>query len=106
MEHADFPPEKKAVLRQTMERLDPVLLRKNIREAQDSVMALIQNRTPEAVALDIKAFVASLRTAWWVGEVRPTHRQEPKRRHWWRTRPDPFAEVWPVLLGCSLPLNF
>jgi hypothetical protein len=82
-----------------MERLDPVLLLKNIREAQDTVMALVQNRTPEAVAPDLKAFVGSLRTAWRVGEVRPTYRQEPKRKHWWRTRPDPFAEVWPVLLG-------
>ena len=37
--------------------------------------------------------------AWRAGEVRPTHRQEPKPGHWWRTRPDPFAEVWPVLLS-------
>jgi hypothetical protein len=82
-----------------MEGLDPVLLLKHIREAQDTVMALVQNRTPETVATDVKAFVGSLRTAWQAGEVRPTHRQEPKPGHWWRTRPDPFAEVWPVLLG-------
>jgi hypothetical protein len=33
------------------------------------------------------------------GEVRPTHRREPKPGRWWRTRKDPFAEVWPVLLA-------
>jgi hypothetical protein len=99
MEHIDVPPETREILRQTMEGLDPVLLLKHIREAQDTVMALIQNRTPKAVAPDVKAFVGSLRTAWRAGEVRPTHRQEPRPGRWWRTRPDPFAEVWPVLLG-------
>lgn len=43
--------------------------------------------------------MSSLATAWKNGEVRPTHRQEPKVGRWWRTRRDPFAEVWPVLLG-------
>src|SRR5664279_4148785 len=68
-------------------------------EQQDTVMALSQNRTPEIVAPDVARFVSSLATAWRAGEVRPTHRQEPKPGHWWRTRPDPFAEVWPVLLS-------
>ena len=36
---------------------------------------------------------------WRSGEVRPTHRREPKPGRWWRTRQDPFAEVWPVLLS-------
>jgi hypothetical protein len=76
-----------------------VLLLKHIRDAQDTVMALSQNRTPEIVAPDVARFVSSLATAWRAGEVRPTHRQEPKPGHWWRTRPDPFAEVWPVLLS-------
>src|ERR1035438_4928169 len=49
--------------------------------------------------LDLAGFVSSLATAWRAGEVRPTHRQEPKPGHWWRTRPDPFAKVWPVLLS-------
>lgn len=87
------------MLKGQMESLDPVLLLKHIREAQDTVMALSQNRTPETVVPDLSAFVSSLRTAWQAGEVRPTHRQEPKPGRWWRTRRDPFAEVWPVLLG-------
>jgi hypothetical protein len=95
----DVSPETKEMLKGQMESLDPVLLLKHIREAQDTVMALSQNRTPETVAPDLSAFVSSLRTAWQAGEVRPTHRQEPKPGRWWRTRRDPFAEVWPVLLG-------
>jgi hypothetical protein len=87
------------MLKRQMELLDPVLLLKHIRDAQDTVMALSQNRTPEIVAPDVARFVSSLATAWRAGEVRPTHRQEPKPGHWWRTRPDPFAEVWPVLLS-------
>jgi hypothetical protein len=99
MEHDDIPPETKTVLQQTMKGLDPVLLLKQIREAQDTLMALSQNRTPESVAPDVAAFVSSLATAWRAGEVRPTHRCAPKPGRWWRTRKDPFAEVWPVLLG-------
>ena len=99
MGHDDIPPETKEMLRQTMQGLDPVLLLKRIREAQDTVMALSENRTPETVAPDVSGFVSSLATAWRAGEVRPTHRRAPTPGRWWRTRKDPFAEVWPVLLG-------
>jgi hypothetical protein len=95
----DVPPETKQMLSRQMESLDPVLLLKHIRDAQDTVMALSQNRTPEVVAPDVARFVNSLATAWRAGEVRPTHRQAPKPGRWWRSRADPFAEVWPVLLG-------
>ena len=95
----DITPEAKARLQRTLEGLDPVLLLKQIREAQDTLRALSQNKTPEVVAPDVKAFVDSLATAWRAGEVRPTHRGEPKPGRWWRSRKDPFAEVWPVLLG-------
>jgi hypothetical protein len=36
--------------------------------------------------------------AWKDGEVRPTHRAEPKPRRDWRTRADPFETVWPEIL--------
>jgi hypothetical protein len=99
MKHESIPAATRERLRKTMEELDPVLLLKQIREAQDTVTALSQNRTPEAVGPDVTAFVSSLATAWRTGEVRPTHRREPKPGRQWRTRKDPFAEVWPVLLG-------
>ena len=95
----DISPEKKQALRQQVESLDPVLLLKQIREAQDTVKALSQNKAPETMPFDVTAFVSSLASAWRSGEVRPTHRQEPKPGRGWRTRLDPFAQVWPVLLG-------
>jgi hypothetical protein len=95
----DVSSEMKQALKRQMDSLDPVLLLKHIREAQDTVMALSQNRTPETTTPEMSTFVNSLSTAWKAGEVRPTHRQEPKPGRWWRARADPFAEVWPVLLG-------
>jgi hypothetical protein len=95
----DVPTEIKEALQQQMDLLDPVLLLKHIREVQDTLMALSQNRTPETTAPEVSAFVSGLAIAWKAGEVRPTHRQEPKPGRWWRSRIDPFAEVWPVLLG-------
>jgi hypothetical protein len=86
-------------LQEQFQQLDPVLLLKHIRDAQAAVVALSQNITPPPLSEDIQKFVSSLATAWRSGEVRPTHRGEPQAGRWWRTRKDPFAEVWPVLLG-------
>jgi hypothetical protein len=95
----DISTEMKQTLESQMELLDPVMLLKHIREAQDMLMAISENRSPETVAPDVSAFVRSLATSWRTGEVRATHRQEVKPGHWWRTRPDPLAAVWPILLG-------
>jgi hypothetical protein len=95
----DISSETKQALTRQMEQLDPVLLLKGIREAQETLMALSQDRTPETAVPDVSTFVKNLATTWRNGEVRPTHRQEVKPGHWWRSRPDPFAAVWPVLLG-------
>ena len=89
----------KQQLRQQFEKLDPVLLLKHIRDAQAAVVALSQNITPPPLSEDMQKFVRSLATAWRSGEVRPTHQRAPQPGRRWRTRPDPFAEVWPVLLG-------
>lgn len=90
--------EEKNRLGRQMAKLDPVLLLKQIRDSQEALMAISQSRSPEN-APEISPFVKSLATAWKSGEVRPTHRREPKPGRWWRSRPDPFAEVWPVLLS-------
>jgi hypothetical protein len=63
------------------------------------VFAHSQNVTPPPLSEDLQKFVGGLATAWNASEVRPMHRQEPQPGRWWRTRPDPFAAVWPVLLG-------
>ena len=73
---ADVSSEIKDALKRQMEDLDPVLLLKNIREAQEMLIALSKDKTPETAAPDASTFVKSLATAWRTGEVRPTHRQE------------------------------
>ncbi len=42
--------------------------------------------------------MAKLPELWRQGEVRPTHRKEAAGPRDWRTRQDPFEEVWPELL--------
>lgn len=86
-------------MREQFQKLDPVLLLKHIRDAQAGAAALSQNIAPPPLSEDIRKFVSSFATAWRSGEVRPTHRSEPPPGRWWRTRKDPFAEVWAVLLG-------
>ena len=44
-------------------------------------------------------FLAQLPTLWQEGEVRPTHRRVTTTPHYWRTRSDPFADVWPEIEG-------
>ena len=95
----DFSEDTKQLLRDRFQLLDPVLLLKHIRDAQDSVVAIGKHLTPPPLSEDLQKFVSGLATAWRAGEVRPTHRREPKPGRWWRTRQDPFAEVWPVLLS-------
>lgn len=95
----DVAESTKQHLREQLQRLDPVLLLEHIRDSQAAVIALSQNMAPPPLSEDMQKFVSSLATAWRSGEVRPTHRREPRPGRWWRTRPDPFAEVWPVLLG-------
>ena len=46
----------------------------------------------------LAAFLATLPDLWRGGEVRPTHRSEPPRVRDWRTRKDPFEEVWAEIL--------
>ena len=43
-------------------------------------------------------FLAKLPEQWCVGEVRPTHRDRQSSLRLWRTRKDPFEEVWPEIL--------
>jgi hypothetical protein len=84
--------------------LDPVRLLQEIRLAQQTLSDIAAHGTPAEVAptggaADIAAFLLGLSSAWKDGEARPTHRKQSKAKHWWRTRPDPFADAWPVIEG-------
>lgn len=83
--------------------LDPVRLLQEIRTAQQALSDIAAHGVSTEVeptgATDVAAFLQSLSSAWKDGEARPTHRKQPKAKHWWRTRTDPFADAWPVVEG-------
>lgn len=93
----------KEALKAQLQQLDPVLLLREIRAAQQALSDITANGSsagaaPAAVT-DVKTFLAGLATAWREGEVRPTHRKRPAAERTWRTRADPFADAWPVVEG-------
>ena len=92
--------ECKAQLRQIFARLDPVDLLSRIREAQRGLRQQEVGGSGEQAAemnQDLTQFVAVLSTAWKSGEIRPTHRKSSAGPRPWRTRVDPFHEVWPLV---------
>ena len=88
-------------LRAVLASLDPLRLLDEIRSMQRHIAGLgrgEQAHTPPQRHADLERFLASLATAWMDGEVRPTHRAKPTAARYWRTRQDPFEEVWPKVL--------
>ena len=74
--------------------LDPVRLLSEIRQNQARLVEIADQPTEPSMpgTPSLEQFLASLRTAWQYGEVRPTSRmKETKKRS--RRRPDPFASV-------------
>lgn len=76
--------------------LDPVQLLSDIRQAQARLVEIADQPVPEAPTMagapTLEQFLASLRTAWKHGEIRPTsRRKEQKKRE--RRRPDPLMAV-------------
>jgi hypothetical protein len=92
--------ECKEQLRQTFSKLDPVHLLNQIRECQRN---LVQqevgsgNEKGTETNQELNRFVENLATAWHDGEIRPTHRNQSTGPRTWRTRIDPFENVWPVV---------
>jgi hypothetical protein len=84
------------------ERLDPTSLLERIRTEQRVLSEIASGTTPSVAPAptDLDQFVQSLAIAFHDGEVRATHRKKRRRsaapRHW-RTRQDPFDDVWPAL---------
>lgn len=96
------PNEVKDRLRGVAATLDPLRLLDEIRTVQHHIASMERGATPHVVPhrdADLDAFLESLSTAWRDGEVRPTHREQPKPRRDWRTRKDPFENAWPLLRG-------
>lgn len=89
-------------LREIAQTLDPLQLLEQIRRMQQHLALLADGAKPHAPICekdDLTRFLASLSSAWHQGEVRATHCQRPKRPRHWRTRKDPFENVWPTVCG-------
>ena len=88
-------------LRQQFASLDPLELLSQIRQAQKEIARLEvgADTEPSPAMPKLDQFVRSLETAWRHGEVRAPYkkRRSDSKPHTWRTRPDPYEEVWPVL---------
>jgi hypothetical protein len=101
--HSSVTPAIKEKLTAQFKSLDPVRLLQEIRTAQQTLSDFAAHGVPTEVAPtgapDVATFLQSLSVAWKDGEVRPTHRKQPKAKHWWRSRTDPFADAWPVIEG-------
>jgi len=93
----------KEELRARWRTLDPVRLLHDIRELQAALCALAlppgssYGEAPASQSLE--KFLASLPHLWKEGDARPTHRTKSPSTRYWRTRIDPFKEVWPKVLS-------
>ena len=88
--------ETKQRLRDVAASLDPLRLLDEIRAAQHNIMGLasgLVQHVPQRGDDELAGFLKGLASAWKDGEVRPTHRPEPKPRRHWRTRKDPLEAV-------------
>src|SRR5512135_19982 len=97
--HPSVTAAAKEALRAEFVPLDPLALLHQIRDGQSALAALgsgALTHGPERESLE--EFLAKLPELWRAGEARPTHRKEPASPRAWRTRKDPFEEVWPEIL--------
>ncbi len=98
--HQAMPNEAKESLKQLQKSLDPLALLHEIRKQQEALAALasLENSVGKRSEENLEQFIKQLGELWRQGEVRPTHRASPNKAHWWRTRKDPFEEVWSTIL--------
>ncbi|WP_293881512.1 transposase family protein [Sphingomonas sp.] len=87
----------RARLREIFADLDPVRLLRDIRAAQQRLVALADASSPAAMteepsAPPLDAFLSSLRTAWQSGDTRPTDSNKPQAKRG-RRRPDPLIKA-------------
>jgi hypothetical protein len=89
----------KKALKATRAELDPLALLHEIREGQAALAALSSGDVSQVPGGEgLEEFLAKLPELRREGEVRPTHRNKPTSPRDWRTREDPFEEVWPEIL--------
>ena len=101
LSHPEVNNQIKEILRRQRSRLDPVELLHRIRESQGALAALVSSDEPSQGPgrKTLDQFLSQLPQLWRAGEARPTHRIHLERTRHWRTRKDPFEEVWLEILG-------
>lgn len=97
LDHPGTSDATRAHLRQVFAGLDPVQLLRDIRTAQQRLVALADAPCPslaseQPVPPPLEAFLSSLRTVWRSGDARPTASGKPRQKRE-RRRPDPLIEV-------------
>jgi hypothetical protein len=90
------PEESRRQLTALSLTLDPILLLRDIRLAQERLVAIADTPGGQVVANDaalpLEAFLEDLRISWRGGEIRPTARAKPAAKRE-RRRPDPLLAV-------------
>ncbi len=96
LKHPAVDDQTKEKLRLQRKQLDPVKLLYRIRQGQSALAALASaDSTPRGPGREsLDQFLAQLPRLWQAGEVRPTHRNTSPKPRYWRTRKDPFEDVW------------
>jgi hypothetical protein len=81
-------------------QLDPVYLLHQIRDKQSALAALTSPVYPSTgpKRKSLEEFLSQLPHLWKLGDARPTHANKKVKKHYWRTRKDPFEHVWPDVL--------
>lgn len=98
LEHPMVSEKDKDALRAQRACLDPIELLHQIRETQAALAAMSSPGYNNRPGKDLDEFLAQLSRLWQQGEVRPTYRKVSDTPRYWRTRPDPFQDVWPEVL--------
>ena len=99
LNHPAVQNETKKKLKSHRHSLDPIALLHSIREHQAALAELARCENSIIHGSEsLEQFLKQLGTMWRYGEVRPTHRTSPQKKHYWRTRKDPFESVWTDVL--------
>jgi hypothetical protein len=96
--HSMVSEDAKEALRAERSRLDPIKLLHKIRDIQAALAALASPGYVNRPGRSLDEFLSQLPRLWEAGEVRPTHRMPKETPRSWRTRPDPFEDIWPRVL--------
>ena len=100
MNHSNISDSEQNSLRSEWALLDPVYLLHQIRDKQAALAALTSQGYPTTGPgrKSLEEFLAQLPNLWKYGDARPSHSKKEKKIHYWRTRTDPFEDVWPDVL--------